>query len=104
MLRFGSSCCPAWDPSNWFSRGLPSLVSSWGRRNESSQRLLRTASEEEILKKKPKRKVKKKKKSDNNTTNTAPGAVETTETSPTIGTYSAQLLKCAKKMTKIDTQ
>eukprot|EP00093_Oithona_nana_P008792 08792.XXX_506149_506700_1 [CDS] Oithona nana genome sequencing. len=65
-MRFGASCCPTWDPSNWFSRKLPSLMSFWmlnkSRQNEN-QKLLRTASEEEIFKKRPKRKVKKRRKS-----------------------------------------
>ena len=64
-MRFGASCCPTWDPSNWFSRKLPSLMSFWmnkSRQNEN-QKLLRTASEEEVFKKRPKRKVKKRRKS-----------------------------------------
>lgn len=65
-MRFGASCCPTWDPSNWFSRKLPSLMSFWmlnKSRQTENQKLLRTASEEEIFKKRPKRKVKKRRKS-----------------------------------------
>ena len=64
-MRFGASCCPTWDPSNWLSRKIPTIMSFWikSRPRNESEKLLRTASEEEIFKKKPKRKVKKRRKS-----------------------------------------
>ena len=58
-MRFGASCCPSWDPSNWLSRKVPSLLSAlWMSRsqNENQKLLRRSASEEEMFQKKPKRK------------------------------------------------
>ena len=58
-MRFGASCCPTWDPSNWLSRKVPSLLSAlWMSRsqNENQKLLRRSASEEEMFQRKPKRK------------------------------------------------
>ena len=65
FMRFGASCCPTWDPSNFISRRMPTIMSLWirSRPPNENEKLLRTASEEEIFKKKPKRKVKKRRKS-----------------------------------------
>ena len=59
FMRFGASCCPSWDPSNWLSRKVPTLLSAlWMSRsqNENQKLLRRSASEEEMFQKKPKRK------------------------------------------------
>ncbi len=65
-FRFGASCCPSWDPSNWLSRKIPNLIAAISNGRSENQKLLRTQSEEEIMKKKPKRKVKKQRAPANN--------------------------------------
>ena len=63
-MRFGASCCPTWDPTNWFSRRLPTLMTFWFKsRPAENEKLLRTASEEEVFRKRPKRKVKRRRRS-----------------------------------------
>lgn len=70
FMRFGASCCPTWDPSNWLSRHVPTIVSFWmkSRPPNENEKLLRTASEEEVFAKRPKRKVRKRHKSKEETT------------------------------------
>ena len=66
-MRFGASCCPTWDPSNWLSRKLPSLLPLWISRSQNeNQKLLRSASEEEMFQKKPKRKTNNKSENSKN--------------------------------------
>ena len=68
FMRFGASCCPTWDPSNWASRRLPTLMSFWIKsRPAENEKLLRTSSEEEIFKKRPKRKGRRRRKSADDT-------------------------------------
>ena len=70
FMRFGAGCCPSWDPSNWFSRKIPKIMTLWMSKSNENQKLLRTESEEEVFKKKPKRnkcKCKKGKKSESET-------------------------------------
>ena len=62
FIRFGASCCPTWDPTNWFSRRLPTLFGIKSRPAEN-EKLLRTESEEEVFRKRPKRKVRRRRNS-----------------------------------------
>ena len=99
FMRFGASCCPAWDPSNWLSRKIPTLMSFWMSRSaqNENQKLLRTASEEEMFKKKPKRKTKgqkstKKSESSDCTTSTTTVEIvkEAEDTFPTLNINNAK--------------
>ena len=66
FIRFGASCCPTWDPTNWFSRRLPTLFGIKSRPAEN-EKLLRTESEEEVFRKRPKRKVRRRRNSADDT-------------------------------------
>ena len=79
FIRFGASCCPTWDPTNWFSRRLPTLFGIKSRPAEN-EKLLRTESEEEVFRKRPKRKVRRRRNSADDTADSHHHQLSTADT------------------------